>query len=244
MIDCGLALICGTDIPLENAPLIVHQPMLKEISLVGEKTYFNGAQTLCVQKSMINQGESVLSNLTNFQVFMMIMTEKDPDAQEKKRAVQQIAPLLFPSYKLMITPQSIILMGPDNTSVILDDTNFEELQQVINQVCCFTGAHTDQQNFNPGNAKAKEIADKLMRGRQRVAAQQENNGGSSFSQYISTLTVGLQMDIDKVSSFTLYQLYDIMERYGLYLNWDLDVRTRLAGGKPDSQPDNWMKKIH
>lgn len=52
------------------------------------------------------------------------------------------------------------------------------------------------------------------------------------------------MDIDKVSSFTLYQLYDIMERYSLYLNWDLDVRTRLAGGKPDSQPDNWMKKIH
>ena len=42
------------------------------------------------------------------------------------------------------------------------------------------------------------------------------------------------MDIDKVSSFTLYQLYDIMERYSLYLNWDLDVRTRLAGGKPDS----------
>jgi hypothetical protein len=29
----------------------------------------------------------------------------------------------------------------------------------------------DQQAFNPANAKAKEIADKLMRGRKRIAAQ-------------------------------------------------------------------------
>jgi hypothetical protein len=28
----------------------------------------------------------------------------------------------------------------------------------------------DQQAFNPANERAKEIADKLMRGRQRVAA--------------------------------------------------------------------------
>ena len=30
----------------------------------------------------------------------------------------------------------------------------------------------------------------------------------------------------------------------MFVNWDLDVKTRLAGGKPDTQPDNWMKNIH
>jgi len=30
----------------------------------------------------------------------------------------------------------------------------------------------------------------------------------------------------------------------LYTNWDIDIRSRLAGAKPDSQPDNWMKNIH
>nr|DAF40483.1 MAG TPA: hypothetical protein [Caudoviricetes sp.]DAT10090.1 MAG TPA: hypothetical protein [Caudoviricetes sp.] len=39
-------------------------------------------------------------------------------------------------------------------------------------------------------------------------------------------------------------MYDLIERLSLYTNWDLDVRTRLAGGKPDQQPDNWMKNIH
>jgi hypothetical protein len=30
----------------------------------------------------------------------------------------------------------------------------------------------------------------------------------------------------------------------LYVNWDLDIRSRLAGAKGDKQPENWMKKIH
>ena len=50
----------------------------------------------------------------------------------------------------------------------------------------------DQQAFNPGDAKAREIAEKLMRGRQRVAAQKGQSNTSIFSQYLSILTVGLQ----------------------------------------------------
>jgi hypothetical protein len=38
----------------------------------------------------------------------------------------------------------------------------------------------DIQTFNPANEKAKEIADKLMRARQRVAEQKGGNG-SIFS---------------------------------------------------------------
>ena len=52
------------------------------------------------------------------------------------------------------------------------------------------------------------------------------------------------MSLQNLLDCTMYQLYDLMERYSLYMNWDIDVRTRLAGGKPDSQPDNWMKNIH
>ena len=74
-----------------------------------------------------------------------------------------------------------------------------------------------------------------MRGRQRVAAQK---GGdiitSMFSQYISVLTVGLEsMSIFDMMNLTMYQLYDLIERYMLYINWDIDIRSRLAGANPD-----------
>jgi len=37
---------------------------------------------------------------------------------------------------------------------------------------------------------------------------------------------------------------DLVERYMLYTNWDLDVRSRLAGAKGEKKLDNWMKNIH
>ena len=84
-----------------------------------------------------------------------------------------------------------------------------------------------------------------MRGRKGVAEQKGGANTSVFSQYLSILTVGLHpMSMEDLINCTMYQLYDLMERYQLYMNWDLDVRTRLAGGKPESQPDNWMKNLH
>jgi hypothetical protein len=84
-----------------------------------------------------------------------------------------------------------------------------------------------------------------MRGRQRVAAQKGQSNTSIFSQYLSIITVGINsMPLQNAMDLTMFQLYDLVERYMLYVNWDMDVRCRLAGGKPDSQPDNWMKNIH
>jgi hypothetical protein len=52
------------------------------------------------------------------------------------------------------------------------------------------------------------------------------------------------MSLQDAMDLTMYQLYDLIERYMLYLSWDMDIRSRLAGAKPDSQPENWMKNIH
>jgi hypothetical protein len=84
-----------------------------------------------------------------------------------------------------------------------------------------------------------------MRGRQRVAEQKGETNLSIFSQYLSTVTVGIHsMSLKDAMELTIYQLYDLVERYMLYVNWDIDIRSRLAGANPDSKPDNWMKNIH
>ena len=106
---------------------------------------------------------------------------------------------------------------------------------------------TDQQTFNPGNKKAKEIADKLMKARQKVAAAKakDQGDGSMFGQYLSILTIGVgSMTLQHCIELTMYQLYDLVERYTLYMNWDLDIRSRLAGAKGDQPVENWMKPIH
>lgn len=240
--DLRLALMCGTDIPVPECQLTIHQPKIKEIALIGEKDFLTGVQCLCLNKSMFAQGESVLSNTTNFQIFMAIMSEKE--GLEKKVAVQQTCTLLFPNQKVIFTPRSMMVTG-NGQNILIDENNFENLQQALSQICCLNSNSMSTQNFNPADKKAKEIADKLMRGRQRVAAQNGEQDVSIFSQYLSVLTVGIaSMSLNDVMNLTMYQLYDLIERYSLYTNWDIDIRSRLAGAKMDSKPDNWMKNIH
>ena len=240
--DNRLALICGTDIPVPELQLTIHQPQIKEISFIGEADFFSGVQCLCLNKSMFVKDESVLADTNNFQIFMTIMSEKN--AADKKFAVQQVCTLFFPKYKIMFTPRSFLLSG-EGQSIMIDENNFEYLQNAISDICCLKTGPMDQTTFNPADKKAQEIAEKLMRGRQRVAAQKGQSNTSIFTQYLSILTVGIgSMSIDKLASLTMFQLYDLVERYMLYVNWDIDIRCRLAGGKPDNQVDNWMKSIH
>ena len=240
--DKRLALICGIDIPIPECQLTIHQPCIKEISYIGEEDFFSGVQCLCLNKSLFIQDESLLDTTSNFQIFMTIMSEKE--AIEKKIAVQQVLTLFFPTYKVLFTPRSLIFSDGEK-QIIIDDTNFEDLQSTISEICCLKTGPMDQSSFNPADKKAKEIAEKLMRGRQRVAAQKGQSNASIFTQYLSILTVGINsMSLDNLINLTMFQLYDLVERYMLYVNWDMDVRCRLAGGKPDSQADNWMKNIH
>ena len=240
--DIRLALMCGADIPIPECQIAVHQPRIKEIALIGERDFFTGVQCLCLNKSMFVKDESVLDTTNNFQIFMTIMSEKQ--AADKKAAVQQVLTLLFPTSKIMFTPRSFLLSG-NGATITIDERNFEFLQAAISSICCLKTGPMDQQTFNPADAQARAIAEKLMRGRQRVAAQKGETNVSIFSQYLSTITVGIpSMSLQDAMDLTMYQLYDLIERYMLYVNWDIDIRSRLAGATPDSKPDNWMKNIH
>ena len=233
--DYRLALMTGVDMPIPELGLVLHQPTIQEISRLGETDFFIGVQVLCVNKTMYIEDQALLDQTTNFQIFATIMNEKQ--MADKKKSVIDALGLLFVGKKAMITPRSLMI-----GDAMVDENNFEILQQILNKTFCLENA--GQQAFNPGNERAKEIAKKLMKARERVAAQQ-SSGGSMFSQYLSILTVGLQsMSLKDTIELTMYQLYDLVERYMLYVNWDLDVRTRLAGGKPEGQVDNWMKQIH
>lgn len=240
--DIRLALMCGIDIPIPELQTTIHQPTIKEISYIGEQEFFIGLQTLSINKSMLAQGNSVLESTTNFQIFMTIM--KEQETKDKKDAVINLFQLIFPGSQIIFTPMSILL-NKEGQQILVDENNFNILQEIIKQIFCVNSGPMDQATFNPADEKAREIAEKLMRGRQRVAEQKGETNSSAFGRYLSILTIGLNaMPLSETMNLTMYQMYDLVERYTLYLNWDLDIRTRLAGGKPDSKPDDWMKNIH
>ena len=241
--DTRLALMCGNDIPIPELQTTIHQPSIKEIAFMGEQDFFIGLQTLTINKNLLTvKDKSLLESTTNFQIFMTIM--KEQETRDKKQIVMTFLQLIFPEHQVIMTPQSILLRKNENSSFV-DESTFDILQDYIKEIFCVNSGPMDQASFNPADEKAREIAEKLMRGRQRVAEQKGETNSSAFGRYLSILTIGLNsMSLSEAMKLTMYQLYDLVERYTLYLNWDLDIRARLAGGKPDSKPDDWMKNIH
>ena len=58
--DIRLALMAGSDIPIPECRLILHQPSIKEISYLGEDDFFIGVQCLCLHKSMFVKDKDAL----------------------------------------------------------------------------------------------------------------------------------------------------------------------------------------
>ena len=240
--DYRLSLMAGTDIPIPECKVILHQPTIKEIAMIGEKNFFTGISCLSIRKEGFIKDRSLLSQTSDFQIFMMVM--EDESMLEKKQDVISVLTVLFPDYKVIFTPRTIVLKK-EKEIFNIDESNFKALQLMLEQVFCLVD--TGQSYYNPANELARKIADKLMDGRRRVMAQNsaEANGASSFVQYLSILTVGLgSMSLQDCLDLTMYQLYDLIERYNLFVNWDIDLRARLAGAKPENQAEDWMKVIH
>lgn len=250
--DCRLALMTGVDIPIPELQLVLHQPTIKEISMLGEKDFFIALQFLCLHKNNYIKDEFLLQQVTNFDIFMEVLNDKNvvnelENTLDLKTSIISLLTLLFGDYQVLFTPQSLILKLNNNkeVSVLIDRTNFDILQEQLRKVFCLnTNVLGEQGAFNPKGAKAREIAEKLMRGRQRVAAQKGDTNESVFVRYLSVLSVGMPMDLTKLIELTVYQIYDLIERYGLLLDWDIDLKVRLAGGTPDSQAESFMKNIH
>lgn len=167
----------------------------------------------------------------------------DKNTAEKKNNTLSVLQILFPNYKISFTPNSILFVK-DKETIMVDENNFDDLQEVIRLIFCLKTDPMDQQSFNPADDKAREIAQKIMRGRERVAAQKGGSNNSIFGQYISVLSIGLQMPLKDLVILTMFQLYDLVERYYLYLNWDIDVKSKLAGAKSEKKVENWMKNLH
>ena len=134
MFDYRLGLMTGIDLPIPELQLIIHQPTIKEISMIGEKDFFIGVQMLSIDKNTCIEDEEMLQQTNNFQIFMAMLNEGQ--MADKKTCVEQVLALLLPEAKVIFTPRAI-LINQGESEVMIDEGNFEFLQSFIAEAFCF-----------------------------------------------------------------------------------------------------------
>lgn len=211
---------------------------------MGEEDFFKAIQTLLIDKSAMIKDKTDLSGIDNFQIFIAIVNE--PEAIELKEIVKQFCLIIFPHAKVSFTPQSIMVMEQKEIKII-DSSNFDSFQKIISLVFCMCDkkeSELPEYNIDENDARAKAIRDRILQGRKRAADSKGDNEQSVFSIYLSMISVALGISLIELNQYTMYQLFDTVERYSLYSSYNLDIKSRLAGAKGDKPIENWTKNIH
>lgn len=244
-----LMLQTGIDLPFEEAQLIIHQPKIKEIALIGEDKFFKGCNYLVFSKDKLNdQDKNNLKDLTDFEVLMTIMKQDDVKTQESKIYMILILSLLFPDYSINFLPTSIMLAKKEDGQVIqrclIDKDNFVSFRGILLKMFYLDkilGNNVSQ--YNPAGPQAEALAKKFEERRKKLAKMkgQENEQINIIFRYISILAVGLSKNKNELSNYTVFQLFEEYQRFNNKQQFDIYKESKLAGMQDLDDVQYWMK---
>ena len=234
-----LLLFSGNDIPFTSSGVTIHHPTIKEIAYLGEDTFFTGYQMLIISKNILSQEDKVnLETLTNFDILIAILKERNAVMQKNRNCIQMVLMLLFPEYEIILKKDVIILKKENEEEHFLNSNNFEEFQNILRQMFSFGDTSGVPQDFNPDGPMAARIAEKLKKRHQTLAEKNSNDNFDIIGRYISVLSVGLSIDIKTFMDYTIYQLFDQIKRYELKIGYDLYIQGQLAGVQDAKEPED------
>lgn len=248
MIDNELLFLSGNDIPFVEAKLVIHQPTLKEIALIGEKAFFTGCELLNFSKDRLTEKDkSNLINLDDFDILMSMINNSDKESklQENVNNLKSLLLLIFPDYEIIYTIDAIVFIKEDISTAITKN-NFKALKEIIVEMFNLKFTTGDQKDdYNPAGNLAKQIADKLKKRHQKLSELKgDSEKISILSRYVSILSVGERKDLNSLMNYTVYQLFDEFQRYTLKETSDMTFKLRMVGAKDVKDAEDWMKDLH
>ena len=237
-----LLLQTGGDIPFSPARVTIHTPTLKEIGLIGEKNFHIGCHFLSFNKDNLSKEDKIgLEDKSNFEIFMSGMNSRERTIY-KVDTIMVLA-LLFPQYKIKIEKDKILLQS-ENFSSSINEQNYDEFKSIIDQLFCLNNAGNGD-NYNPADALAARIAEKIKKGKEKRNKNKADDGDISvYEKFISILAVGLHKSKRELSQYTVYQIRDEFERFIMEENYDMYIKTKLAGAQDLEEVKNWMDDLH
>lgn len=243
MID-ELLLLSGNDIPFLQAGISIHQPRLRQIAYITEEGFWPACELLKFDKEiLIDQDKLNLSNMSNFNIIMIMMQEKNIESQKARVNVTSLLSLLFPTSEIHLGKETIQLYNhqTEETHEINKD-NFQVLKQILIDMFCLNG---DNKQYDPQGQLAKKIANQIKRGREKKAKLAPGNQKITIlSRYVSILAVGEHKSINDLMDYTIYQLMDEFTRYQLKVGYDSYIQFKCAGATDMKDPEDWYKDIH
>ena len=240
-----LLLLSGNDIPFTPAQITIHPLRLKEIAYIGEEVFFTGCELLRFSKDILSDEDKFnLTQYNDFQILMSILNDKSGQMHNNVSAALSVLSLIFPLYVVTITPDAIVFSQDGEVRARMTAEHFEDFKRVISAMFCLEKT-SQETTYNAQGELAKQIAEKFKKRKQKLAElKQKPEKVAIFSKYISVLAVGEHKDINSFMNYTVYQLFDELQRFELKEAYDMYLKARLSGASELKEPEDWRKDLH
>lgn len=243
-----LTLVSGVDIPIPKKGLVMRQPKLREIAMLGEEEFYSKASFLLITKEKmienlskkfdIEEVESVYGNFNEYQILQIILGSEPKTVLD----VQQILILLFPEYNVSIEENGLMFIDKDGIKIIYPD-DYEEFREYIKTILCLNNKATSEDEYNPADEAAKEIARKLKKRKERLSELNPKEHQSVLGNYLSSIAIGTNSyTIEAALDLTIFQLFDQISRYTKWHRSEFNIDCTLAGAK-DVESINWFENL-
>ena len=245
-----LMLDTGVDIPFPAVQVSIVQPIIKDISRLGEESNFLIGVNALTKNYKAIQDNFDLSQLSNFEILMtMIMQNKDANTRKIKDNIEQLLFLLFPNYQILMTPRSIVLIDEEKKNFMIDANNFDEFADIIYDMFCLRDFHNEQgDDYNPAGDRARALIEQIRKGKEKIAALKRERGEdtalmSVLERYISILAVGESKSKNELANYTVFQLVDEFKRFQLKEAFDFTFQAKMAGAQKIKDAKDWMGNL-
>lgn len=247
-----LQLYAGLPLVVPNCNLVLRQPKIIDIAGFGENKLFE-IISLLGQLEMITQpikeGNPQLESLPDFQILLIILEE----SPQLWALVKSCLEFLTPECNFEYFPGGINCIYKDTQKIVaqINVDNFQNFLVCLKTIFLPKGImpNAEEDDFNPVNAQAAAIAEKLRAGRKKRAElnQKKQKITSVLMNYISVLAVALKMPIEQLVNMTVFQIYDLHMR--IFKKQDCDFYNRLCStpfmdvSKMEA-PDSWIDDLY
>lgn len=245
-IDLEMRLLSGDAIFVGDIPI---KPLkLRRISQVG---YSNFQKSI----NMISMSlDDMIESIDDFEIQAHLKAERHLykvfDLYMLHENIQEI---VIGSFKLLFQTENAIIDGEilDDMSVVIDDRyvvnreNFDEIVNIIQLQNNPEKSIDDDDEYNPANEVAKNIAEKLKRSKEiveRSKALESDSDGLVISDIISAVSA-MSNSLNKLNiwDLTIYQLYDEFARLTKIDNYRLQVKASMWSS--DVEVEHWSEPI-
>ena len=239
--DNPLLLHTKNDIPFVGGQCSIHNPTINEIALIGEEKFQKGIRFLDFSKNNLEEKDKIhLLDKSDFEILIEIMKSKEYNNFVSLSLL--VLSLLFPSFEIAIKKDMIQLKSKENDFITkIDKENYNEFKEIIEEIFVLNSKE-EGASYNPADGLARKIAEKLKKGRDKVAKSrgEELKNKSIYARIVSILSVGLGKDKNDLYNYTVYQLLDEYKRYQLNAAYEMNIRARMAGATDLDEPEEWM----